>query len=138
MGWAASLGSSMGLIASVFTYLIAATALVVALLTSFDALLYPSGQAALGQQPIAATTKPNVVQSASMPSASSARQASPAVTEVAADDPHAGSENTTSLRPRVHRLARQARSGNSLFQQKPKVLGYAEDPSASFLYDRFQ
>jgi hypothetical protein len=138
MGWAASLGSSMGLIASVFTYLIAATALVVALLTSFDALLYPSGQAALGQQTIAATAKPSATQSASTLAASNARQASPAVTEAAADDPRAGSENTASERPRVHRLVRQARTGNWSSQQKSNVLGYAEDPSASFLYDRFR
>jgi predicted lipid-binding transport protein (Tim44 family) len=128
----------MGLIASVFAYLITATALVIALLMSLGAFLYPSSQTTLGQQTIAATAKPSVTQSASMPSASNARQASPAVAEAAADGPHAGSENTASPRPRVHRLARQVRMGNWLFQRKPSALGYAEEPSASFLYDRFQ
>ncbi|HTV27853.1 MAG TPA: hypothetical protein VMF32_08730 [Xanthobacteraceae bacterium] len=128
----------MGLIASVFAYLIGVTALVVALLMSFDAFLYPSALTTLGQQTIAATAKPNVTQTVSMPSASDTRQASPAVAQAAADGPHDGSENTASPRLRVHRLARQVRAGNGLFQRKPSVLGYAEEPSANFLYDRFQ
>jgi len=127
----------MGLIASVFAYLIGVTALVVALLMSFDAFLYPSALTTLGQQTIAATAKPNVTQTVSMPSAD-ARQVSPAVAQAAADGPHDGSENTASPRLRVHRLARQVRAGNGLFQRKPSVLGYAEEPSANFLYDRFQ
>jgi hypothetical protein len=41
-------------------------------------------------------------------------------------------------RPHVRRLVRQARAKDWLHQQEPKVFGYAEEPSASFLYDRFQ
>jgi hypothetical protein len=128
----------MGLIASVFAYLFAVTALVVALLMSFDALLYPSGQAAIGQQTIAAAAKPSVTQSSSMPTGSNVRLASPAVTEAAADDRDARSDNAVSRQGRVRRLDRQARARDWAFKQEPKALGYTEEPSASFLYDRFQ
>jgi hypothetical protein len=136
--WAGSCGSSMGLIASIFAYLSAVTVLVAALLTSFDAFLYPPGPATIGQQTVAAAAKPSVAPSTSMWTTSSVRPASPTVTEAAAGDPHAGSENTVSERPRVRRSVRQERASNWLSQQEPKALGYAEEPSASFLYDRFQ
>jgi hypothetical protein len=128
----------MGFIASVFAYLSAVTVLVVALLMSFDAFLYPPGQATVGPQPTATTAKPSVSQSTSMPTASNVSRGSPAVTEVTADDPHAGSEDTVSQRPRVRRLVRQAGARSWAFKQEPHALGYAEEPSASFLYDRFQ
>jgi hypothetical protein len=128
----------MGFIASIFAYLCTATALVVALLMSFDAFLYPSGRTAIGQQIIAAATTPSVSQSTSAPAVSSLHPVSPVVTEAAADDPHAGSENTVSQRPPMRRVVRRARARDWAFKQEPKALGYAEDPSASFLYDRFQ
>jgi hypothetical protein len=128
----------MGLIASIFAYLSAVTVLVVVLLMSFDAFLYPAGQNTIGQQTIAATAKPGVSQSTSTPSASNSRPTSPIVTEAAADDPPTGSANMVPQKPRVRRLVRQARMKNWIFQQQPNALGYAEEPSASFLYDRFQ
>jgi hypothetical protein len=128
----------MGFIASIFAYLGAVTALVIALLMSFDAFLYPPGRAAISAQIIAAATKSSVPQSTSMPTASNAHPVSTAVTEAAADDPHAGSENIVSQRPRVRRVVPRARQKDWAFQKEPKALGYAEEPSASFLYDRFQ
>jgi hypothetical protein len=128
----------MGFIASFFAYLSAVTVLVVALLMSFDAFLFPPGQTTIGQQTIAVAAKPSLSQLALMPTASNVRPASPVVTEAAADDPRKGSENTVSQRPRVRRLVRQARARNWVFQQAPYALGYAKEPSASFLYDRFQ
>jgi hypothetical protein len=128
----------MGLIASIFAYLSAVTALVVALLMSFDALLYPAAAPTVGRPTVAAAAKPSVSQSASMSTTSTARPVAPGVTEAAADDPQAGPENAISQRPRVRRVVHQGRAKNWFLQQEPKALGYAEEPSASFLYDRFQ
>jgi len=137
-GEGCSLGSSMGLVASIFAYLSAVTMLVAALLMSFDAFLYPPGQTTISQQTTAALAKPSATPPPSMPATSSVRSASPAVTEAAADDPHAGSENAAAQRARERRLVRAARARNWVFQKESKALGYAEEPSASFLYDRFQ
>ena len=127
----------MGLIASVLAYLSAVTVLVGALLMSFDVLLYPAGQTTLGQHTVAAAAKPSVTQSP-LPPASNVRPAPPVIAEAAADDPHPGSENAVAQRLHVRRLVRQARARNRVFQQEPNALGYAAEPSASFLYDRFQ
>jgi len=125
----------MGLIASVLAYLSAVTVLAGALLMSFDALLYPAGQTTLGQHTVAAAAKPSVTQSP-LPPASNVRPAPPVIAE--ADDPHPASENAVAQRLHVRRLVRQARARNRVFQQEPNALGYAAEPSASFLYDRFQ
>jgi len=125
----------MGLIASVLAYLSAVTVLAGALLMSFDALLYPDGQTTLGQHTVAAAAKPSVTQSP-LPPASNVRPAPPVIAE--ADDPHPASENAVAQRLHVRRLVRQARARNRVFQQEPNALGYAAEPSASFLYDRFQ
>lgn len=114
----------MGLIASVLAYLSAVTVLAGALLMSFDALLYPAGQTTLGQHTVAAAAKPSVTQSP-LPPASNVR-------------PAPASENAVAQRLHVRRLVRQARARNRVFQQEPNALGYAAEPSASFLYDRFQ
>jgi hypothetical protein len=127
----------MGFIASIFAYLCAVTALVIALSISFDAFLYPPGQTAVGQQ-IMAAMKSSVSQSTSMPTASNAHPVSPAVTEAAANDSHAGLQNKISQRSRVRRVVRRYRARDWAVQQEPKALGYAEDPAASFLYDRFK
>jgi hypothetical protein len=128
----------MGFIAVVFTYLSAVTVLVVALLMSFDAFLYPPGQSTSSQQTIAAAAKPSMSQPPPTTAASNAPPASPVVTEAAADDPHTGSANAVSQGPRVRRLVRQARARSWAFQQESNALGNAGEPSASFLYDRFQ
>jgi hypothetical protein len=128
----------MGLIASIFTYLSAVTALVLALLMSFDAFLYPPGQATFGQQKIAVLAKPRVSQPPSISTTSTDPRTLSVVTEASLDDPHSGLENTVSQRPRVRRFVRQARPKDWASRQEPKAFGYAEEPSASFLYDRFQ
>jgi hypothetical protein len=128
----------MGFVASAFAYLCAVTMLVAALLMSFDAFLYPAGQATVGQPTIAVAAKPGVAQLTSMQATGSVHQPSSAVVEAAADDPHAGLDGTASERPRVHRLVHQPRASKWFFQQESHALGYAEEPSASFLYDRFQ
>jgi hypothetical protein len=112
--------------------------LVTALFMSFDAFLYPAGQTAIGQQTMAAAAKPHATQSASVPAAGAMRPTSPAVAEAATDDQQAGLENTILQRPRVRRLDHHARARDWVFKQETKALGYAEEPSASFLYDRFQ
>jgi hypothetical protein len=138
-----SLGSSMGLFVSIFAYLGAVTALVVGLLMSFDAFLYPSDQSTFPQQTITAP-KPSAPHAMLTRSAKIAQSDAP-LAEAPAPRPGTGADDTTAAvarsdwrQPRVHRLVRQGHGKNWAYQQEPNALGYAEEPSASFLYDRFQ
>ncbi|MGA8613358.1 MAG: hypothetical protein WB760_16985 [Xanthobacteraceae bacterium] len=125
----------MGLIASIFAYLGTVTVLVVTLSMSFGAFLYPLDQTTIAQQTIATAAKPRAAQPASVSPASNERSGSPGVTQTAGNEPNG---DGVSRQPHVRRLVRQVRAKDWLHQQEPKVFGYAEEPSASFLYDRFQ
>jgi len=127
----------MGLVLSILTYLCSVTILVVTLVMSFGALFYPPDQTTIAQQTTAMSAKPHAVRPASVLPASNERSGSPGVKEAAkevAPDISSG----TARPPHVRRLVRQVRAKDWLHQQEPKVFGYAEEPSASFLYDRFQ
>ena len=127
----------MGLVASIFAYLCGVTILAVTLVMSFGALLYPPEQTTIAQQTtqqtMAAAAKPRAAQGTSVSSAGDERAGAPAAKEASAEI-----SNGAARPPHVRRLVRQARGKDWLHQQEPKVFGYAEDPSASFLYDRFQ
>jgi hypothetical protein len=123
----------MGLVVSIFAYLGTVIVLVVTLSMSFGALLYPSGQTTVAQQTITTAAKPRAAQAAPVSPASNVRSGSPGVKEAAADI----SNTNTARPPHARRLVRQVRAKDWLHQQEPKVFGYAEEPSASFLYDRF-
>jgi hypothetical protein len=127
----------MGLIASIFAYLSGVAVLVAVLLMTFDALLYPSNQTTAGEQIVAAAANRSGSQAASPVVTGSVRPAS-SDAQARSDDAQAQSANAVSQTPRVHRLVRRSRPGSLAFQQGPKASGYAEEPSASFLYDRFQ
>jgi hypothetical protein len=124
----------MGLVVAIFAYLCSVTILVVTLAMSFGALLYPPGQTTIAQQTTTAAAKPHAVQPSQVSSAGNERSGLPGVKEAAAD---ISNTNTTRL-PHVRRVVRQVRAKDWLHQQEPKVFGYAEEPSAGFLYDRFQ
>jgi hypothetical protein len=123
----------MGLVAAIFAYLGSVTVLAVALLMSAGALLYPPEQTTIAQQTTGTPAKSRVAQPTAVSSAGNERFGSPGGKEAAAD-----TSTSTAPRPHVRRLVRQARAKDWLHQQEPKVFGYAEEPSASFLYDRFQ
>jgi hypothetical protein len=123
----------MGLVVSIFAYLCGVTVLVVALLMSAGTLLYPPEQPTVAQQTIATAAKPRAAQATSVLTAGNERSGLPAAKETTADI-----SNGTAPHPHARRLVRQARAKDWLHQQEPRVFGYAEEPSASFLYDRFQ
>jgi hypothetical protein len=123
----------MGLVAAIFAYLCGVTVLTVTLLMSAGAFLYPSEQTTVAQQTITSAAKPRAAQTTPVSSAGNERSGWPGLKEASADI----SSNMVP-RPHVRRLVRQARAKDWLHQQEPKVFGSAEEPSASFLYDRFQ
>jgi hypothetical protein len=127
----------MGLLVSIFAYLCSVTILVVTLVMSFGALLYPPGQTTIAQQTTATGVKPHAAQPAQVSSAGNERSGSPSDKD-AAKETAADTSNSTERPPRVRRLVRQVRARDWLHQQERRVFGYAEEPSASFLYDRFQ
>jgi len=127
----------MGLLVSILAYLCSVAILVVTLGMSFGALLYSSDQTMIAQHATAAAANPRVVQSASASPAANERPGSTGVKDVA-KEAAADTSNGTERPPRVRRLVRQVHAKDWLHQQGPKVFGYAEEPSASFLYDRFQ
>jgi hypothetical protein len=124
----------MGLVVSIFAYLCGVTILVVTLMVWFGALLYPPDQTPIAQQTTTAAAKPHATQAEQVSSAGNEQSGAPGAKEVAADI----SNTNTARPPHVRRLVRQVRAKDWLHQQEPKVFGYAEEPSASFLYDRFQ
>jgi hypothetical protein len=124
----------MGLVAAIFAYLGGVTVLTVTLLMSAGALLYPSEQTTIAQQTITTAAKPRAAQTTPVSSAGNERSGSPGAKEETSAD----ISNGTVPRPHMRRLVRQARAKDWLHQQEPKVFGSAEEPSASFLYDRFQ
>jgi hypothetical protein len=128
---------AMGLLVSILAYLCSITILVITLVMSFGALLYPLDQTTIAQHTIATAPNPRVVQSASASPAANERPGSPGVKD-AAKETAADTSNGTERPPRARRLVRQVRAKDWLHQQGTKVFGYAEEPSASFLYDRFQ
>ena len=123
----------MGLVAAIFAYLGGVTVLTVTLLMSAGALLYPTEQTTIVQQTITTAAKPRPAQPTSALTAGNERSGSPGLKEASADI-----SSNVAPRPHVRRLVRQARAKDWLHQQEPKVFGYAEEPSASFLYDRFR
>jgi hypothetical protein len=124
----------MGLLVSIFAYLCGVTVLVIALLVSGGALLYPPEQTTIAQQTAQQTAaKPPAAQATSALTAGNERPGSLAAKEITADI-----SNGTARPPHVRRLVRQARAKDWLHQQEPRIFGYAEEPAASFLYDRFQ
>jgi hypothetical protein len=124
----------MGLLVSIFAYLCSVTVLVGALLMSAGTLLYPPDQTTIAQQTTQQTpAKPPSAQATSAVAAGNERAGSLAAKETTADI-----SNGTARPPHVRRLVRQARAKDWLHQQEPRVFGYAEEPAASFLYDRFQ
>jgi len=132
----------MGLLVSIFGYLCGVTILVVTLAMSFGAVLYPPAQTTIAQTTIAQKTrampaKLHAAQPASVLPASNELSGSAGVKD-AAKEAAADTSNSTERPPRVRRLVRHVRAKDWLHQQELKVFGYAEEPSASFLYDRFQ
>jgi hypothetical protein len=123
----------MGLVAAIFTYLCSVTVLAAALLMSAGALFYPPDQIKVARQTIMATAKPRTSPPTTAPAAGNERSGSPSAKEVSTDI-----SSGVPPQPHVRRLVRQIRAKDWLHQQKPRVFGYAEEPSASFLYDRFQ
>jgi hypothetical protein len=126
----------MGLVVSIFAYLCSVIVLVLTLAMSFGVLLYPPEQITSAQQTTAMAAKPRASKPASVSSTSNDRsglRVQEAAKEVGADI-----SNSTVRAPNGRRLVRQARAKDWLHQQEQKVFGYAEEPSASFLYDRFQ
>jgi hypothetical protein len=128
----------MGLVAAIFAYLCGVTVLAVTLLMWFGALLYPPDQTtvaqqAITQQTIATAAKPRAAQPT--PAAANERSGSLGVAQAPGNDAN-GDE--ASRPPHVRRLVRQVRARDWLHQKEAKAWGYAEEPSASFLYDRFQ
>jgi hypothetical protein len=135
--WVEASAVSMGLVVSIFAYLCSIAIIVVTLLTSFGALLYPPDRITIahqaGQQTAATAAKSRVAEPTSASSAGNKRSTAPAAKEATVDI-----SNSAARQPHARRLARQARAKDWLHQSEPRVFGYAEDPSASFLYDRFQ
>ena len=127
----------MGLVVSIFAYLCSVTILVVTLVMSFSTLLYPPDQTIIAQQTRAMPAKPHAAQPASVLPASNERSGSPSVKE-AAKEVAPDISNGTARPPHVRRPVRQVRAKDWFHQQEPRVFGYAEEPSASFFYDRFQ
>ncbi len=127
----------MGLVVAIFAYLCSVTILVVTLAMSFGALLYPPDQTTIAQQTTTAAAKPHAAQPTQVSSAGNERPGAPGVKE-AAKEVGPDISNSTARQPHVRRLVRQVRAKDWLHQQEHKVFGYAEEPSASFLYDRFQ
>ena len=123
----------MGLVAAIFTYLCSVTILVVTLGMTFGALLYSPDQTTIAQQITATAVKPHAAQPAQVSSVGSDRLRALGAKEMAADV-----SNSTARSPRTRRVVRQVRANEWLRQQEPKIFGYVEEPSASFLYDRFQ
>jgi hypothetical protein len=123
----------MGLVAAIFTYLCSVAVLVVALLIPLGAFLYPPGQTKVAQQTIAATAKPRTAPAATATAAGNERSGSPGAKEASADI-----SSSVPPQPHVRRLVRQVRAKDWLLQKEMRVFGYVEEPSASFLYDRFQ
>jgi hypothetical protein len=124
----------MGLLVSIFAYLCGVTVLVVALLMSAGTLLYPPERTTIAQETAQQTAaKPRATQATSASTAGNERSGSPGARETTADI-----SNEQARPPHARRLVRQARAKDRPHQQEPKVFGYAEEPSASFLYDRFQ
>jgi hypothetical protein len=123
----------MGLVAAIFAYLCGVTVLVVTLLMSAGALLYPPEQTTITQQTTTATAKLHAAQPTSAFTAGNERSGSSGAKEVSVDISGGAAPH-----PHARRLVRQARARDWLHQQEPKVFGSAEEPSASFLYDRFQ
>jgi len=123
----------MGLVAAIFAYLCGVTVLTVTLLMSAGAFLYSPDQTTVAQQTITSAAKPRAAQPTPVSSAGNERSGSPGLKEASADI-----SSNMAPHPHARRLVRQARAKDWLHQQEPKVFGYAEEPSASFLYDRFQ
>lgn len=126
----------MGLVAAIFAYFCSVTILVVTLAMSFGALLYPPDQTKIAQQTtqqtMSAAAKPRAAQGTSASSAGDERAGAPAAKEAPAEI-----SNSAARPPHTRRMVRQVHAKDWLHQQEPKVFGYAEEPSASFLYDRF-
>jgi hypothetical protein len=135
--WVEASAVSMGLVVSIFAYLCSITIIVVTLLTSFGAALYPPDQTTIAQptaqQTTATVAKSRTARATSGPWAGNERSGAPPAKKAATDV-----SNSTAQQPHARRLVRQARAKDWLHQSEPRVFGYAEDPSASFLYDRFQ
>jgi hypothetical protein len=130
----------MGLFVSIFAYLSAVTVLVVTLLMSFDAFLYPSSQVTFTQQTITAAkpNSPQVTHSAKIAQPDTVLTEAVPGGGTVADDSTAAVASSVWRRRRVRRVIPDSRGKNWAYREEPKALGYAGEPSASFLYDRFQ
>jgi hypothetical protein len=125
----------MGLVAAIFAYLCSVTVLTVTLLMSFGAFLYPPSQTTVARQTIAAAAQFHAAQPKPAAAAANEQSGPAGVAQASGND--ANGDEASQL-PHVRRLVRQVRTKNWLHQKEAKARGYAEEPSASFLYDRFQ
>jgi hypothetical protein len=123
----------MGLVAAIFAYLCGVTVLAVTLLMSAGAFLYPPEQTPIAQQTMPASAKPRTASATTAPAAGNERSGSPGAKEASAEI-----SSSIPPPPHVRRPVRQIRATDWLHHKEPRVFGYAEEPSASFLYDRFQ
>jgi hypothetical protein len=128
----------MGLVVSIFAYLCSVTILVITLALSFGALLYPPDQTTIAPQTIATAEAQRATKPAQVLLAGKGRPGPPGVTG-AVKVVNQDIANTDAVRPpHARRVVRQVRAKDWLHQHEPRVFGYVEEPSASFLYNRFQ
>jgi len=130
----------MGLVAAIFAYFCTVTVLAVTLLMSFGALLYPPDQTTAiqqtaAQQTIVTSAKLRAAQQTPVQATANERSGS---LDVAQASGSAANGDEASRPPHVRRLVRQVGVRDWLHQKEASAWGYAKEPSASFLYDRFQ
>ncbi len=143
----------MDLLGSIFTYFGTVTAMIVAVVMSYDAFVYTPLNSAIPPHTLALAAKPSAPKAAAKPTSKIARLGSPVAEPVrrgAAEDrtaPQADAaakrraarvRNAIARQQQMHWLARQARAKELAYQQAPEALGYADEPANRFGYDQLQ
>jgi hypothetical protein len=140
----------MDLLAPILAYLGSVTAIIVAVVMSYDAFIYAPLHAPLRHYSPTVVVMPSAAKSGAKATRQIARLGSRAAEPV-----HGGLANFTAapqaeaaanrraarkqiVMVRRRRLARQARDKQWAYQQAAQTFGYADEPPAGFGFDRYQ
>lgn len=143
----------MDLLAPIFAYFGTVTAMIVAVVMSYDAFVYTPLHPPIPQHAVNLAAKPIAAKAAAKPAAKIARLsrvvADPvrgdAVGSATARQAHAAAKrraargrNAIARQQQMRWLSRQARVREWAYEQAPEAPGYADEPANGFGYDRFQ
>jgi len=142
----------MDLLAPILAYLGSVTAMIAAVVMSYDAFIYRPLRSTIPQHTLVVAATPSTAKAAATPATKVARPgraaapagggaAANAITaqaDAAAKHREAGARNVIARRQQRRWLNRQARVSKWAYQRVPEAQGYADEFATGFGYDRLR